>query len=126
MAFICGGTTTHDATDNGGPLNCPQINENWVALDAMHRLYCAGATMVYFLDHASATLTIPAANLPIGSPNRIKVRYNGNTLEDEALSGFGAGSGYLVTNVSTITLGFTPPGTANYSNVVVEYWPDPV
>jgi hypothetical protein len=125
MAFVCGGTTTHDILDNGGPLNCSQINDNWIALDAMHRLYCAGPTMVYFLDHASATLTIPAGDLPVGSPGRIEVLYNGNLLFAENLSGFGAGSGYLITNASTITLGFTPPGTANYSNLVVRYWPDP-
>jgi hypothetical protein len=126
MASTCGGTTTHDIIDNKKPLNCSQINDNWVALDAMHRLYCSGPTTVYFLNHASATLTIPSGDLPTGSPGRIEVEYNGNRLYNEALSGFGAGSGYLVTNVSTITAGFTPPGTPNYSNFVVRYWPDTV
>ena len=123
MPFTCGSQNFYSILTEGGPLTCDQINQNFQGLVALAQAFCTPKA-VYFKDHASDTLIIPDGDLPISKPERIEVEFNGSRIYNEALSGFDAGSGYLITDAGTITTQFTPSGNPKYSNLVVRYWPD--
>ena len=103
--IICGKNFFSTATEGSFP-TCDQVDENFDSLIALATAICAGAEEVYFEDHLSNLLAVPAADLPLSSPNKIEVTVNGQIQYDTALMPINGT--YTVNAADEIQLTFVP------------------
>ena len=103
--IICGKNFFSTATEGSFP-TCDQVDENFDSLIALATAICAGAEAVYFENHVTDLLAIPAADLPLSSPEKIEVTVNGQIQYDIAL--MPTTGTYTVNAADEIQLNFTP------------------
>jgi len=110
--LTCFGEFYAPATDS--PITCANLDTTLNSLQNLAGDVCSNPRYEYFAAHASVIITIAAADLPTGNPERIRVFVNGNREFDSALV---AGGAYTVNSASEIELSYDP----TTSTILVEY-----